>query len=257
LVALAVPSAIRPTIAGQIPEATFPIIPDEKLFSAASVPVLQSIKASALLVGPGMDHADEFVSALLAKPDSLAGQEESPLSISPQRGEMQVPLPLGWARGGLIFDADALNLLAQMQNWPRKLPANTILTPHPGEMARLMGIPLTELQKMDRVTVAQEQAQAWNCIVLLKGAYTVIAAPDGRVTIMPFANPALAVGGSGDVLSGVIVGLLAQGIAPYEAACLGAYLHGSAATQYPYPSGLLMSELCDLLPQTMAQLRED
>ena len=67
----------------------------------------------------------------------------------------------------------------------------------------------------------------------------------------------VAVGGSGDVLSGVIVGLLAQGIAPYEAACLGAYLHASAAAQYAYPSGLLMSELCDLLPQTMAQFRED
>ena len=90
-------------------------------------------------------------------------------------------------------------------------------------------------------------------MLLLKGAYTVIAAPDGRVTINPFANPALAVGGSGDVLSGVIAGLRAQGVTAYEAACLGAYLHGAAAC-YPYSSGLLMRELCDWVPEVMARL---
>lgn len=228
LVALAVPQAIRPTIAGQIPEATFPLIPDEQIFSAASVFVLQETKANALLLGPGIDHADKFIATLLAQKESLPA---------------------------LIIDADGLNILAQMPDWPQLLPAHTILTPHPGEMARLMGISLTELKEMDRVTIAQQQAQVWNCIVLLKGAYTVIAHPNGRCTINPFANPALAVGGSGDVLSGIIAGLLAQGITAYEAACLGAYLHGSAAAHYPYSSGLLMSELCDLLPQTMAQFR--
>ncbi len=228
LVTLAVPSAIRATIAGQIPEATFPLIPDAQLFSVDSVPVLQETKASALLIGPGIDAANEFMTTLFAEKKNLPP---------------------------LVIDADGLNILAETTNWSKSLPTQTILTPHPGEMARLMNITLAEVNELDRITIAQEQAKVWHCIVLLKGAYTVIAAPDGRVTIMPFANPALAVGGSGDVLSGVIVGLLAQGIAPYEAACLGAYLHGSAAAQYTYSSGLLMSELCDLLPQTMAQLR--
>jgi NAD(P)H-hydrate epimerase len=220
----------RATIAGQIPEATFPLIPDAQVLSGASIPVLQETKASALLIGPGMDAATEFMTALFAEKKNLPP---------------------------LVIDADGLNILAETTNWSKSLPPKTILTPHPGEMARLMGVSLAELQAIDRVTVAQEQAQTWHCHVLLKGAYTVIAAPDGRVTIMPFANPALAVGGSGDVLSGVIVGLLAQGIAPYEAACLGAYLHGRATANYPYSSGLLMSELCDFLPPTMAQLRDD
>jgi hydroxyethylthiazole kinase-like uncharacterized protein yjeF len=230
LVALAVPQTIRPTIAGQMTEATFPLIPDEEVFSQASVPVLQDTKAGALLVGPGMDHADEFMTALL---------------------EAKEPLP------PLVIDADGLNILAQMSDWWERLPAHTILTPHPGEMARLMDMPLADLKEMDRVEVAQAQAQAWHCILLLKGAYTVVAAPDGQAAILPFANPALAVGGSGDVLSGVITSLRAQGMAAFDAACLGAYIHASAAAQYPHQSGLLMNELCDLLPQTMAQFRSD
>ncbi len=230
LVALAIPKAIRATIAAQIPEATFPLIPDEKLLSPASVPILQETKANTLLIGPGLDHAAEFMTALLAQNENLPT---------------------------LIIDADGLNLLADMPDWPELLPANNILTPHPGELARLMNIPLSELKEIDRVTVAQQQAQAWNCILLLKGAYTVIAAPDGRVTIIPFANPALAIGGSGDVLSGIIAGLLAQQLDTYEATCLGAYLHASAASHYPHASGLLMSELSDLLPQAMAQFRNN
>jgi ADP-dependent NAD(P)H-hydrate dehydratase / NAD(P)H-hydrate epimerase len=84
----------------------------------------------------------------------------------------------------------------------------------------------------------------------------VVAAPTGETTLIPFANPALAVGGSGDVLSGVIVGLLAQGVAPYAAACLGAYLHGAVGGIYGKPSGLLMGELADLLPEVMERLRQ-
>jgi ADP-dependent NAD(P)H-hydrate dehydratase / NAD(P)H-hydrate epimerase len=228
LVALAVPGAIRPTVAGQLPEATYPPIPDQNLFSPAGLPLLLAAKGRALLVGPGLDQAADFLAALLTARDHLPP---------------------------LLLDADALNLLAQMENWPSLLPPGSILTPHPGEMARLMGLPLAELQALDRVTVAQEKARAWGQVVLLKGAYTVVAAPTGETTLIPFANPALSVGGSGDVLSGVIVGLLAQGMAPYEAACLGAYLHGAAGGMYGKPSGLLMGELADLLPEVMGRLR--
>ena len=228
LVALAVPEAIRATIAGQLPEATYPTVPDRHVLGRDSAAVLLQTQASALLIGPGMDNAAEFVTALLSEKQSLPP---------------------------LVVDADGLNMLSQTSGWPELLPPNTILTPHPGEMARLTAVPLAALKDMDRAALAREKAQAWGHVVLLKGAYTVVGSPDGRVTIIPFANPALAVGGSGDVLSGVIVGLLAQGLEPYSAACLGAYLHAAAAELYPAQSGLLMSELADLLPDVMETLR--
>jgi NAD(P)H-hydrate epimerase len=121
-------------------------------------------------------------------------------------------------------------------------------------MARLMGVSLAELKQRDRVALAQEQAAKWGHIVLLKGAYTIIADPNGRTHILPFANPALGAAGSGDVLSGVIVGLLAQGLEPYEAAVGGGYLHAEAAELYPGDAGLLASELADLLPTVRQKL---
>jgi NAD(P)H-hydrate epimerase len=145
----------------------------------------------------------------------------------------------------VVLDADGLNLLAQIDGWAERLPPETILTPHPGEMARLLGADPAELKERDRVELAQEQAAAWGCVVLLKGAYTVVAAPDGRATIVPFADPALATAGSGDVLSGVIAALLGQGLAAYEAAALGAYLHGAAAGLAAVRGGLLAREIAD------------
>jgi len=115
-------------------------------------------------------------------------------------------------------------------------------------MARLVGRSLSALRDEDRVELARDCARQWGQVVVLKGAYTIIAAPDGRATLLPFANPLLAVGGSGDVLAGIIVGLLAQGVAPYPAAVLGGYLHGAAgqlARDYWGDAGLLASELAD------------
>jgi NAD(P)H-hydrate epimerase len=115
-------------------------------------------------------------------------------------------------------------------------------------MARLVGRPLSAVRDEERVALARESAAAWGHVVLLKGAYTVIAAPGGQATLLPFANPLLAVAGSGDVLGGIIVSLLAQGVKPYEAAVLGGYLHGAAgqlAADYWGNAGLLASELAD------------
>jgi NAD(P)H-hydrate epimerase len=101
-------------------------------------------------------------------------------------------------------------------------------------------------------------AAKWQQVVLLKGAHTVIAAPHGRVMVMPFANPAIAKAGSGDVLSGTIVGLLAQGLAPFEAAVAGAYLHGLAgelARQALGVSGVIAGDLVNQLPQALRQVR--
>ncbi len=235
LVTLAVPQRLRPALAGQFPEATYPAITDTDTLGVATANLLLGSLASygALLVGPGLGEAASFMTALL---DGL----RSPADGGLLSDDVTAP--------PLIVDADGLNLLAQMPNWPTRLPPNTILTPHPGEMARLVGRPLSAVRDEERVALARESAAAWGHVVLLKGAYTVIAAPGGQATLLPFANPLLAVAGSGDVLGGIIVSLLAQGVKPYEAAVLGGYLHGAAgqlAADYWGNAWLLASELAD------------
>lgn len=127
----------------------------------------------------------------------------------------------------LVIDADGLNLLAQMDEWWQKLPAQTVLTPHPGEMARLSGLDTAGVQK-DRLALAKAKAEAWGVVLVLKGAHTIIAAPDGQTALLPFKTDALAKAGTGDVLAGMIGGLLAQGLEPFDAALVGGYVHGMA-----------------------------
>ncbi len=124
-------------------------------------------------------------------------------------------------------------------------------------MARLCGCSTQEV-RADRLGLARRKAAEWNVVVLLKGAYTVVAAPDGRVVVLPFANPALATAGSGDVLAGAIVGCLAQGVAPFEAAVLGGYLHGLAgelARAEIGEAGVVAGDLLGRLPGAIRQLR--
>ena len=228
LVTLAVPQRLRPALAGQFPEAVYPLVTDTDVLGVSTANLLLATLGDyrALLVGPGLGDAGTFVNALL---DGLSGAIDGP--IPP-----------------LVMDADGLNLLAAMPDWPRRLPPNTVLTPHPGEMARLAGRSLNAIRDEDRIELARDKAVEWGHIVVLKGAYTVIAAPDGRATLLPFANPVLAVGGSGDVLAGVVAALLARGVSPYEAAVLGAYLHGAAgemARVYWGDAGVLAGELAD------------
>jgi ADP-dependent NAD(P)H-hydrate dehydratase / NAD(P)H-hydrate epimerase len=150
-----------------------------------------------------------------------------------------------------------LNILAQIDHWWTRVPSPAILTPHPGEMARLTGLSLKEIET-DRESVALEYARRWGHVVVLKGAFTVIAAPDGRLILLPFANPALATAGSGDVLAGTIVALRAQGLAAYEAALCGAYLHGAAgeiAHREIGSAGVLAGDLLTRLPQVLRALR--
>ncbi|GAB4273246.1 MAG: bifunctional ADP-dependent NAD(P)H-hydrate dehydratase/NAD(P)H-hydrate epimerase [Candidatus Promineifilaceae bacterium] len=232
LVALAVPANLQPMAAGQIPEATYPLMPDAQILGKDSAQqLLASIlpRAQALLVGPGLSQADAFMQALLASKDTLPP---------------------------LVVDADGLNILARHADWHEMLPTNTILTPHPGEMARLVGLPLAELRTMNRLLLAQQYAAVWGHVVLLKGAYTVVAAPDGRCLVLPFANPALGTGGSGDVLAGAIVALLAQGVPPFAAAVLGGWLHGVAGQLYGRTVGLLAHEIADNIPQAWDLLKE-
>ena len=128
----------------------------------------------------------------------------------------------------LIIDADALNILAETPNWWKRIPSPVVLTPHPGEMSRLTGLSTPQIQSR-RVETAREYARKWGHVVVLKGAFTVVAQPDGPCRIAPFANPLLSVGGAGDVLAGIIAGLLAQGMTPADAAACGVYIHGTAA----------------------------
>jgi len=228
LVALVVPESIRPTTAAQLPEATYPPVLDQDVLGSYSARWMrQEVKAEAMLIGPGIGDAHEFLTALLGTEGGTS------------------PLP------PMVVDADGLNILAGKDDWHHKLPPRTILTPHPGEMARLMGISLADLKGQDRVAVAQEQSARWGHVVLLKGAYTVIAEPDGSTHILPFAKSILSTAGSGDVLAGTIAGLIAQGLATFEAAVLGGYLHAAAgqlASEAIGEAGLLAGEIADLLP---------
>ena len=127
----------------------------------------------------------------------------------------------------MVVDADGLKLLAQVKDWHKKLPAFSILTPHPGEMAVLTGLTKEEIQE-NRQALAAKYAKEWGHIVVLKGAFTVVASPYENVTVIPVATPALARAGTGDVLAGLIVGLRAQGLDAYDSAVAGAWIHAQA-----------------------------
>jgi len=156
-----------------------------------------------------------------------------------------------------VLDADALNILSTAPNQLNSLPIQAILTPHPGEMSRLTGLTIAEIQA-DRIGTARNFARTWEKIIVLKGAHTVIASPDGQCRISPFANSVLATGGTGDVLAGIIAGLVAQGLSLFDAASLGVYLHG-ATGEHIYQkignAGILASDLLPELPVTIKEFR--
>ena len=127
----------------------------------------------------------------------------------------------------LILDADALNILSRLPRWWHPLAPGTVITPHAGEMARLTQMNASDINE-NRWAIAREYSTAWNVVLLLKGAHTLIAAPDGRISVIPFKTDALSKAGTGDVLAGLIAGLRAQGLSAYDSARLGGYVHASA-----------------------------
>jgi ADP-dependent NAD(P)H-hydrate dehydratase / NAD(P)H-hydrate epimerase len=149
----------------------------------------------------------------------------------------------------VVLDADGLNAFAGDAATLRERPGPTVLTPHDGEYARLVGEPVGT----DRVDAARRLAALTGAIVLLKGATTVIAAPDGRATLNVTGGPELATAGSGDVLSGIIAGLIARGLAVFEAAAAGAFIHGLAGDHSGH-TGLIASDLVAALPRTLNDL---
>jgi NAD(P)H-hydrate epimerase len=214
----------------------------------------------AMLLGSGLTQekeAVEFVRELFEadahpKRRGRIGFQAGDASGAENAGDVPSSFP------PLVIDADGLNALANWQGaeWWNRLPTPSVLTPHPGEMARLMGVKTTEVQS-DRLGVAREMAAQWGHVIVLKGAHTVVADSNGRAVILPFATSALATAGSGDVLAGAIVGLLAQGLTSFDAALAGAYLHGLAgswAGREIGPSGVVASDLLARLPRAFKLL---
>jgi NAD(P)H-hydrate epimerase len=230
LVTLAIPAQLHAALAGHFPEATWLLLPHELgvvAADAASVLTENLERATALLIGPGFgleDTTKEFLEKLL-RGATLPKTPHGRIGfIQTQAGEAEAErlvLP------PLVVDADGLKLLAKIPDWPKLLPAPAVLTPHPGEMSVLTGLTKEEIQK-DRLVTALRFAQTWGHVVVLKGAFTVIASPDGWTTTIPVASSALARAGSGDVLAGLIVGLRAQGVEAYPAAVAGAWIHAQA-----------------------------
>ncbi|MBP8164281.1 MAG: NAD(P)H-hydrate dehydratase, partial [Anaerolineales bacterium] len=139
----------------------------------------------------------------------------------------------------------------------RKLSPHAVLTPHPGEMSALTGLSREEIQG-NREQIALKYAKEWGHVVLLKGAFTVIAAPDGRMTIIPVASPALSRAGTGDVLAGLVVGFRAQGLDAYDAAVAGAYIHAEAgllaAEDLGSTASVLAGDVLDSILDVMSEL---
>ncbi|MFQ5341420.1 MAG: NAD(P)H-hydrate epimerase [Anaerolineae bacterium] len=233
LVTAALPGPVYPIVAAKLTEATYLVLPhDMGVIAPDAVKVLREKIAGydALLIGCGLTQEEptaEFVEAFLLR-ETAEHRRHAHIGFarpvveegSAEKEAAEAPLPPA------VIDADGLNNLAGIDDWWKSLRVEqAVLTPHPGEMARLRGVEIADIQA-DRIAAAREAAAEWGQVVVLKGAYSLIAAPDGRVTINPFAEPALATAGTGDVLAGTIVGMLAQGLPAFEAAVAGCYLHG-------------------------------
>jgi NAD(P)H-hydrate epimerase len=259
LVTLAIPSNLHSAIAGQIPEATWALLPhDMGVISANASDVLAKKfeRATAMLIGPGLgteETTQEFIENLIT---GKMAQKKSTAHIGfvPEGNkseEKNRTLP------ALVIDADGLTLLAKIKDWHKALPTQVILTPHPGEMSTLTGLTKDEIQE-DRQTIASKYAKEWGHIVVLKGAFTVVASPDGRVTVIPVASPALARAGSGDVLAGLIVGLRAQGLDAFDAAVAGAWIHAQAglyaADDLGSTASVVASDILNSIPDVLSDL---
>ncbi len=236
LVTVATPASVQASVVSGIPEVmTLPLSETtEHTLSRRALPRLQSFVQSrqAIGMGPGLStHAEtaDVVRTLIAQCDRP-----------------------------IVIDADALNALAGHTRLLRSCPVSPIVTPHPGEMARLLGEEATAAAVNDhRVGIARDFSRTHSSIVVLKGARTILAHPDGPTAVTPTGNPGMATAGTGDVLTGILTGLLAQGVPPWEAAQSGVYLHGLAgdvaAQTYGYPS-LMAGDLIACLPQAITRV---
>jgi NAD(P)H-hydrate epimerase len=261
LVALAVPQSIHPMLAGRIPEAIWLVLNEEDgVISepAADLVISQFSKVNALVIGPGIgreEATDRFLDKVFFSKYSSGNSKRIGFLVEEKIKEDRInELP------EIVVDADGLRWLSANKKWYETVKARMVLTPHPGEMSALTGIPVDEIQK-NRMETALEFAQKWGQVVVLKGALTVIAAPDGRVNINPVASSALAKAGSGDVLSGMIASLIGQGLAPFEAASAAVWVHAQAgicaAAMVGDEVSVLASDITDAIPFVLAGLKKN
>jgi NAD(P)H-hydrate epimerase len=247
---------------GRMPEITLQLLPEadwNALGEAAADEALKHLGGyQALLVGPGIGREEPtraFLERLLGL-DSPRHRGHIGFRIgasADKPAEKQRPeLP------PTVIDADALTLLSQIDSWWERLPrGRCVLTPHPGEMKRLLS---AEELDADSVKLAEDAAKKWGQIVVLKGATTVVADPDGHSMVNDGGNAALATAGTGDILAGAIAGLLAQGLAPFDAATLGVYLHSAAGRivrEDLGDMGAIASDLPPRLPKAIKALKSD
>jgi NAD(P)H-hydrate epimerase len=264
LVTLGCPGDLLGILATKLTECTFLPLPSDlgALGSHAAEKLHEELSDyNALLVGCGLGQAKEtagFMRHLFTPAASGAVAASRPIGFAARLPEREERETVPGQLPPTVLDGDALNLLAEWGQWQGVVPEGTLLTPHPGEMARLLASTVDEVQS-DRVGTASRAAKQWKMVVVLKGAATVIAQPEGRVYISPFATPALATAGTGDVLAGAIAGFLAQGLDPVAAACAGVYLHGLAGEMLEQefgPAGGLAGELPVLLARAQRNVRQ-
>jgi ADP-dependent NAD(P)H-hydrate dehydratase / NAD(P)H-hydrate epimerase len=240
LVTMAVAPDLAPIYATKLTEATFHLLPPADADPAARADSLLAALPGyrALVAGPGLGQSD----ATRAFLDRLfAGLKSMPATDRPR----------------LIVDADGLNNLSKLDAWWTRLPDETVITPHPGEMSRLLGGAKVSGGGADRLDAARH-AREWGHVVVLKGATTLVASPDGRLRLNWPGNPALATAGTGDVLAGTVGGLLAQGMSPFDAASAAVYLHSRAGflvSDKLGDAGLLAGDLLDQLPLALRETK--
>jgi len=239
LVTLATAQSLQPILAAKLTEVTYSPLPEAEpgyiSSDAAKIIHKRLTDYDVLLIGCGLSQEPSVVKfvrdVLLKMPSS--------------------------SKAKLVIDADAINALSQTPGWWKKLKRDAILTPHPGEMARLSGLSMKAIAQ-DRLGTARKYAVEWNKTVILKGANSIIAAPNGKARINAAANAGLASAGTGDVLAGTIAGLLAQGLSHADAAACGAYLHTAAADTVSGQlgdAGMIAGDLLPALPKVIKNIK--
>jgi len=239
VVTLSTAKSLQPILASKLTEATYAPLPEtaKGILSEKAASAILSILPyyRVLLMGCGLGQHPNTVDFVR---HVLSGLPENP--------------PV------LVLDADALNIVSGIDGWWKQLPAGTVVTPHAGEMSRLLDISIARLQG-NRLEMCRKAAAHWDKVVVLKGAFTIIADPAGRVRICNYANAGLASAGTGDVLAGAIAGLAGQGIPLFDAAVLGVYLHAAAGEMVKDElgdAGMLASDLLPVLPKVIKELKE-
>lgn len=267
VIQLAVPRGIIAPLVPLIPEATYIPLPETESTSGARNAVAavadKGARAAAVLIGPGLgqdDNAAGLLGALFGAPEADRsigfGGFTTAKDTTPAGNETNDVLPYARAGKPLVVDADALNWLASQDDWPNLLaPATAVLTPHPGEMSRLLGEDVATITQ-DPISAVRRLAQRSRQVAILKYGYTTVS--DGeRVLVAPAAPTSLATAGTGDVLAGTVASLLAQGLEPFDAASLAVYIGCEAALAVEKMTGslgLVASDLPLAIAEQMALL---